>query len=54
MTVMDELKVLNIRPKAIIRLCITGEAVLNGCYDKVYFTAIRNKSKKLKKLITNV
>ena len=51
--ISDEIRIINIHAKEIVRFNISGNIHLDGCYDKVYFTAIQNKSRKLKKLIVN-
>lgn len=47
----DKLQIINIPAKQVIRMHIVGDVNLDGCYDKVYFTAIQNRRKKLRKQI---
>lgn len=49
--IIDELKVINIHAKQVVRFHIVGDVILDGCYDRAYFTTIQNKGKKLKKQI---
>ncbi len=51
---VDDLKIINIHAKEIKRFSISGCIGLETNFDKVYFTATQNRSKKLKKLILRV